>query len=33
MAAEIEQKIRAQVVPQVATSDDAEPEPAEPIDL
>ena len=33
MAAEIEQKIRAQVVPQVATSDDADPEPVEPVDL
>jgi recombination protein RecA len=33
MAVEIEQKIRAQVVPQVATGNDADPEPAEPIDL
>jgi len=33
MAAEIEQKIRAQVVPQVARSDDADAEPAEPADI
>ena len=33
MAGEIEQKIRAQVIPQLGTSDDAEPQSAEPIDL
>jgi hypothetical protein len=33
MAAEIEQRLRAQVVPQVATSDDADPEPVEPVEL
>jgi recombination protein RecA len=33
MAAEIERKIRAQVIPQLGTSDDAEPQSAEPIDL
>jgi recombination protein RecA len=32
MAAEIEQKIRAQVIPQVASGEDTEPQPAEPVD-
>ncbi len=32
-AAEIEQKIRAQVIPQVASGEDTEPQPAEPVDL